>query len=69
MFFDLMVSYALALVLTLLFVFSPRRRELPEGASVGFFFFFVAILDSLGLLVFVRPPILRARHQETSISL
>ena len=37
MFFDLMVSYALALVLTLLFVFSPRRRELPEGASVGFF--------------------------------
>lgn len=68
MFFDLMVSYALALVLTLLFVFSPRRRELPEGASVVFFFF-VAILDSLGLLVFVRPPILRARHQETSISL
>lgn len=67
MFFDLMVSYALALVLTLLFVFSPRRRELPEGASVVFFF--VAILDSLGLLVFVRPPILRARHQETSISL
>lgn len=38
MFFDLMVSYALALVLTLLFVFSPRRRELPEGASVVFFF-------------------------------
>lgn len=51
MFFDLMVSYALALVLTLLFVFSPRRRELPEGASVGFLLLFLIVWAFLFLSV------------------
>lgn len=54
MFFDLMVSYALALVLTLLFVFSPRRRELPEGASVVFFFLLLFLIVWAFLFLSVR---------------
>lgn len=51
MLFDIVASYALALVLTLLLVFSPRNRELPEGSSVGFLMLFLVIWAFLFLAI------------------